>query len=82
MSVKFSLVPVLPLLQQRPHLSRHAAHESRCGLAGPGGCGRVLAGWRGERAAGVLAAISLERRVAGAGRGHGVIDGELELDLK
>ena len=55
--VKLGLAPVLALLQQRPHLRRHAAHESRSGLARrrPGGSGRVLAGRRVERTAGVLA---------------------------
>ena len=55
MSVEFRLAPVLPLLQQRPHLRRHAAHEGRSGLAGSGRGGRVLAGRRVERTAGVLA---------------------------
>ena len=70
-SVELRLAPVLPLLLhwQRPHFRRHAAHEGRSGLAGPGGGDRVLAGRRVERAAGMLAAISVEGRVAGAERG-------------
>ena len=63
-SVKLSLAPVLPLLQQHPHLSRHAARKGRSGMAASGGGGQVLAGRRGERASGVLAAISPEGRIA------------------
>ena len=67
MSVELLLAPILSLLQQRPHLRHHAAHERCCGLAGPGGDGRVPAGRRGPRgegAAGVLAAIGVEGRVS------------------
>ena len=63
MSVELRLAPDLSLLQQRPHLRRHAARERCCGLAGPGGDSRVSAGRRGEGAAGVLAAIGVEGRV-------------------
>ena len=62
-SVKLRLAPVLPLLQQRQHPASAvtAADEGRRGLAGAGWGRRVRAGRRGERAAGMLAPISVER---------------------
>ena len=60
--VERRLAPLLPRLQQRPHLLRHAPHESaqrvlawNRGVMGHGG---------GKRAAGVMAAVGVERRVA------------------
>ena len=69
------LAPVLPLLQQRPHLLCHAPQEN----------GRVLAWTRwvrgrgeGKRAAGVLATIGVEGRVATPEGRRRVVDRELD----
>jgi hypothetical protein len=51
--VELGLASHVLLLQQRPHLRRHARHQVRGGLAGPGGrrrVGRVLSGERAARA--------------------------------
>ena len=73
--VELRLAPVLPLLQQRQHLLCHAPHES----------GRVLAWTRwvrgrgkGKGAAGVLAAVGVERRVATPEGRRRIVDRELD----
>ena len=72
--VELRLAPVLPLLQQRPHLLCHAPQEN----------GRVLAWTRwvrgrgeGKRAAGVLATIGVEGLATPEGRRR-VVDREVD----
>ena len=74
--VELCLAPVLPLLQQRPHLHRHAPHET----------GSVLARTRwvrdrdagGKRAEGVLAAVGEEEHVTTPEGRRGIVDRELD----
>ena len=70
------LAPVLPLLQQRPHLRRHAPQQMRSRLARPGRDRGVGGGGGIEGAAGMLAAVSVEGCVAGPERRRRVIDGK------
>jgi hypothetical protein len=51
------------ILQQRPHLHRHARHHVHCSLAGAGGGRGVGCVGRGEGATRVLTAVGVERRV-------------------
>ena len=61
--VVIRLAPVLSLLQQRPHFRSHAPHQVRSSLARPRwvGCSGGVQG-----AVGVLAAVGVNGRVAGA----------------
>ena len=52
---------VLPLLQQGPHFSSHAPHKGSSSLAGPRW---VECSGKGQGAAGVLAVVGVEGRVA------------------
>ena len=67
-SVELRLAPVLPLLEQRPHLGRYASHEVGYSLAITHGDSWVGSLRWSERAARVLAAVGVERCVAGAQR--------------
>ena len=63
-SVELCLAPVLPLLQQRPDLACHLAQQACSSLAVARRRRRV--GWccQEQGAAGVLAAVGVEGRVA------------------
>ena len=62
--VELRLLPVLPLLQQRPHLRRDTPHQMGSSLARFHGGRRIGGIGRGEWAAGVLAAVGVQGRVA------------------
>jgi hypothetical protein len=64
--VERSLALILPLLQQRPQLRRHARHHVRGRLARAGGGDGVGGVGRGEGATRVLTAVGVERRVTGS----------------
>ena len=85
--VELRLPPALLLLQQRPHLRRHAPHQVQDALAGPGGGrgdgGPLVAAWRALVAPGGgalrgLSRVSGEGLVARPGRQCRVIAGELD----
>ena len=76
--VELRLAPVLPLLQQCPHLARYLRQQvgRRRSVASRGGS--VWRRGQEQWAARVLAAVGVEGRVAGAERRRRVVDRKLD----